>query len=425
MATQKLTAAFVNGVQTPGRYGDGGRGSFGLSLLVKPAKSGGLIKNWQQRYRTGGSYTSRGLGVYPAVSLEQARALAAHFALQGRPEIVRSIYGATDEQVAERIAPVRHEIRAEKTFAPMTAEVEVNREHRVPSFRRVFEESLELRARGFKAGSKTTAQAKSLFDLYITPEVASRPIDELTSRHLVDCLALVWRDKPATAKKLVQHLLATFNHGISVDLIDVSPLDKAKIGLGRLKPKGQNFRALPFSEVGAALAKVRASDAHTTTKLAMEYLTLTACRSGEVRGATWEEVDLTAGIWTIPADRMKGGREHRIPLSIQAQGVLKEALELTDGSGLVFPSERGKPLADNTISKLLRENAIAGTPHGMRSSFRDWAAEKTDFPSEIVEHALAHVEGSATVRAYRRTDYFKKRRELMEQWGTYVDALPF
>ena len=425
MATQKLTAAFVNGVQTPGRYGDGGRGSFGLSLLVKPAKSGGLIKNWQQRYRTGGSYTSRGLGVYPAVSLEQARALAAHFALQGRPEIVRSIYGATDEQVAERIAPVRHEIRAEKTFAPMTAEVEVNREHRVPSFRRVFEESLELRARGFKAGSKTTAQAKSLFDLYITPEVASRPIDELTSRHLVDCLALVWRDKPATAKKLVQHLLAAFNHGISVDLIDVSPLDKAKIGLGRLKPKGQNFRALPFSEVGAALAKVRAGDAHTTTKLAMEYLTLTACRSGEVRGATWEDVDLTAGIWTIPADRMKGGREHRIPLSIQAQGVLKEALELTDGSGLVFPSERGKPLADNTISKLLRENAIAGTPHGMRSSFRDWAAEKTDFPSEIVEHALAHVEGSATVRAYRRTDYFKKRRELMEQWGTYVDALPF
>ena len=263
MATQKLTAAFVNGVQTPGRYGDGGRGSFGLSLLVKPAKSGGLIKNWQQRYRTGGSYTSRGLGVYPAVSLEQARALAAHFALQGRPEIVRSIYGATDEQVAERIATGRHEIRAGKTFAPMTAEVEVNREHRVPSFRRVFEESLELRARGFKAGSKTTAQAKSLFDLYITPEVASRPIDELTSRHLVDCLALVWRDKPATAKKLVQHLLAAFNHGISVDLIDVSPLDKAKIGLGRLKPKGQNFRALPFSEVGAALAKVRASDAHT------------------------------------------------------------------------------------------------------------------------------------------------------------------
>ena len=112
----------------------------------------------------------------------------------------------------------------------------------------------------------------------------------------------------------------------------------------------------------------------------MEYLTLTACRSGEVRGATWEEVDLTAGIWTIPADRMKGGREHRIPLSIQAQGVLKEALELTDGSGLVFPSERGKPLADNTISKLLRENAIAGTPHGMRSSFRDWAAEKNRLP---------------------------------------------
>ena len=420
MATKKLTTAFVSGVQTPGRYGDGGRGSFGLSLLVKPAKSGELIKNWQRRFSKDGKYTSQGLGVYPAVTLDQARALAAYFALEGKPLIVREVYRATDEQLAERLAPKRIELTAQATSPPMTAFVAVESELRPATFRQVFSESLELRARGFKAGSKTTAQAKSLFESYITPGVASRPIDEITSRHLVDCLAVVWRDKPATAKKLVQHLLAAFNHGISVDLIDVSPLDKAKIGLGRLKPKGQNFRALPFSEVGAALAKVRASDAHASTKLAMEYLTLTACRSGEVRGATWDEIDLTAGVWTIPADRMKGGREHRIPLSIQAQGVLKEARELTDGSGLVFPSERGKPLADNTISKLLREHGIAGTPHGQRSSFRDWAAELTDFPSEIVEHALAHIEGTATVRAYRRTDYFEKRRALMEQWGAYV-----
>ena len=165
MATQKLTAAFVNGVQTPGRYGDGGRGSFGLSLLVKPAKSGGLIKNWQQRYRTGGPYTSRGLGVYPAVSLEQARALAAHFALQGRPEIVRSIYGATDEQVAERIAPMRHEIRAGKTFAPMTAEVEVNREHRVPSFRRVFEGIARASRKGIQGRLQNDGASQESFRL--------------------------------------------------------------------------------------------------------------------------------------------------------------------------------------------------------------------------------------------------------------------
>ena len=420
MATNKLTAAFVNGVQTPGRYGDGGRGSFGLSLMVKPAKSGGLIKNWQQRYMTDGKYTSRGLGVYPAVSLEQARALAAHFALQGRPEIVRSIYGATDEQVAERIAPVRHELRAESTFPTATATVEVKRERRVPSFRRVFEESLELRSRGFKAGSKTTAQAKSLFESYIMPEVASRPIDEITSRHLVDCLAVVWRDKPATAKKLVQHLLAAFNHAISVDLIDADPLVKAKIGLGKLKSNGKNHNALPHREVGASVRTIRETSAGATTKAAFEFLVLTAARSGEVRLADWSEIDTATRTWFVPASRMKGEREHRVPLSNRAVEVLNEARGLSSGKGLIFPSTTGKVLSDNTLSKLLRENNIPAVPHGYRSSFRDWAAELTDFPSEIVEHALAHTEGTATVRAYRRTDYFEKRRELMEQWCFYV-----
>ena len=157
--------------------------------------------------------------------------------------------------------------------------------------------------------------------------------------------------------------------------------------------------------------------------MAFEFLTLTATRSNEVRLATWAEINEDTATWTIPASRMKGGREHRIPLSRQAMNVLNQAKELADGTRLVFPSVTGKPLTDNTISKLLREHHIAGTPHGQRSAFRDWAAECTDVPREIAEHALAHVEGNAAELAYRRTDYFEKRRGLMDTWADFLTGV--
>ena len=421
MAKKRLTDCFVRGVTSPGRYGDGGRGSFGLSLLVKPAKSGGLIKNWQRRYMTDGKYTSRGLGVYPAVTLEQARALAAHFALQGSPVIVREIYGAMDEQLAERMAPKRIEIRAAKTFAPMTTDVAVDRELRLPTFRQTFIETVEVRARGYKAGSKTETQWKNLFNAYIPRHLAERAIEEITSRDLHDCAAIVWREKPATAKKLNQVLKATFDNAISRELIDADPWERAKKGLGQLKDKGRNHPDLPHSEVGAAIQTIRETSAGATTKLAIEFLVLTAARSGEVRGADWREIDWNTRTWTLTAARTKSERAHRIPLSGAAMAVLESARELTGGKGLIFPSDKGKVLSDSTLSKLMRENGIQAVPHGFRASFRTWAAECSDVPREIAEFALGHVEGSAAELAYRRTDYFERRRELMEQWGVYVD----
>ena len=137
---------------------------------------------------------------------------------------------------------------------------------------------------------------------------------------------------------------------------------------------------------------------------------LTACRSGEVRLSTWDEIDLNAATWTIPAERMKNGLHHKVPLTGDALDVLYKAKDLDVGTGVVFPSVHGKAMADNTISKLLRDNGIGTTVHGVRSSFRDWAAECTSVPREIAEHALAHVEGSESELAYRRTDYFDKRR---------------
>ena len=147
---------------------------------------------------------------------------------------------------------------------------------------------------------------------------------------------------------------------------------------------------------------------------------VTACRSGEVRGARWEEVDLEAREWRIPAERMKANREHRVPLSTGALAVLREARSVVDGSDLVFPSVRGRALSDATISKMVRELGIPAVPHGFRSSFRDWAAECSDAPREVCELALAHVNSDRVEAAYRRTDLFERRRELMEQWAAFL-----
>ena len=184
--------------------------------------------------------------------------------------------------------------------------------------------------------------------------------------------------------------------------------------------RAEHFRALPFSEVGKAINKVRATNAWWATQLCLEFLTLTAARSGEARLATWSEINEKTSTWVIPKVRMKQGFEHRVPLSLAALAVLEQARELSDGTGLVFPSPTGKALTDSTMSKLLRDNNIGCVPHGMRSSFRDFAAERTDMPREIVEHALAHVEGSASELAYRRTDYFEKRRGLMQSWSDFL-----
>ena len=148
---------------------------------------------------------------------------------------------------------------------------------------------------------------------------------------------------------------------------------------------------------------------------------LTACRSGEVRGARWDEVDDAAATWTVPPVRMKAKLEHRVPMSKRAVAVLEEAREIADGSGLVFPSPTGRVLSDSTLSKLLRELGIGAVPHGFRSSFRDWAAERTDVPREVCELALAHVNSDRVEAAYRRSDLFERRRTLMEDWAAYID----
>ena len=184
-----------------------------------------------------------------------------------------------------------------------------------------------------------------------------------------------------------------------------------------------HFRALPYKEVPAALEIIAASTAGVAAKACFEFLVLTAARSGEARGATWGEIDLDAGLWTIPAERMKGGVEHRVPLSEAAIAALEQAAPLRDESGLVFPSPvGGRPLSDMTLTKILRTVGPAerATVHGFRSSFRDWAAECTSATYAAMELSLAHYVGNTVERAYARSDLLEQRRALMDQWAEYV-----
>jgi integrase len=183
----------------------------------------------------------------------------------------------------------------------------------------------------------------------------------------------------------------------------------------------QHHQALHYREVPQALETVRQSTADTVTKLAFEFLVLTAARSGEVRLATWDEIDWVERKWTVPAERMKARREHQVPLASRSIEVLRQAEEFADGSSdLVFPGLRGKPLSDMVFTAMLRRLDIPAVAHGFRSSFQDWCMECTDARSEVSEAALAHNLGNPTEQAYARTDLFEPRQKLMEMWADFV-----
>ena len=246
-------------------------------------------------------------------------------------------------------------------------------------------------------------------------------MDAITTADVIAVLVPIWNEKRVTAQRVRQRIGAIMRWAIAQGYRGDNPAGEA---LAAVLPRNgvarQHQRALPHGEVAAALAKVRASEAWPATKLAFEFLVLSACRSGEVRGARWDEIDPEAATWTVPALRTKAGREQRVPLSTRALGVLDRARALADGSGLVFASPTGRALTSNTLSGLCHDNDIGCVPHGFRSSFRDWAAEQTDTPHAVMEAALAHAVRDKAEAAYARSDLFEKRRKLMEQWAGYL-----
>ena len=383
------SATFVKTVNVPGRYGDG-RGGLGLSLLVRVAARGHATKCWTQSVRIGGRPTSIGLGRYPVVTLALAR--------QRALENARAI--------AEGRDPRRRAGRGAPTFAEACEKV------------------MAIHAPSWKPGGRTEDSWRSTLRDYMLPRLGDMPVDAITGKDVMAVLQQIWTAKRETARRVRSRIGAVMKWAVAQGHRPDNPAGEAlAAALPNNSVPRQHLRAMPHAEVGAALKRVRATDAYRGTVLALEFLVLTAVRSGKVRKARWDHFDVDAAVWTIPAERMKAGREHRVPLADRTLAVLDEARrELLYGDGLVFPSQAGGIQRNGTMSDLMRELKIDAVPHGFRSSFRDWAAECTDTPPEVCELALAHVNNDRTEAAYRRSDLFERRRTLMQQWADYVSA---
>ena len=255
---------------------------------------------------------------------------------------------------------------------------------------------------------------------YVMPQLGRKRVDRITTSDVMSVLLPHCSSRRETMRRIKQRLSRIFRwsiaQGYRTDDRAGTALDAA---LPRNGGKTRHYKALPHGEVSAAVEAVRKSGAWPGTKAAFEFLVLTACRSGEVRQARWEEIDLASDVWTIPADRAKTERQHRMPLAPRAVAILDEMRKLSGDKGLIFPSVTGKALPDATLSKLVRTQGIQAVPHGFRSSFRDWCGE-TGQPREVAEACLAHAVKNKVEAAYARSDLFNRRRKLIRTWAEYL-----
>ena len=378
-----LSAAFVRAVAEAGRYCDGQ----GLYLQVDPSGN----RRWIQRLVIAGRRSELGLGGFPLVSLKEAR---------------------TQAFANRRIARAGGDPLAGK-----------RRGKGVPTFAEAAGRVVEQKRSGWRNPKHAQDWPASL-ERFVFPRFGQRSVSEVTSADVLGVLVPIWHEKPETARRVRQRIGAVMQWAVAMEYRPDNPCERVAATLGRQRDVVRHMRALPHAEVAEAVAIVRASGATAAAKLAFEFLVLTAARSGEVRLARWDEFDLDGEVWTVPAERMKANREHRVPLSCLAAEILRTALTLGNGSELVFPSPRGKALSDMTLSKLLKEQGVQAVPHGFRSSFRDWASEETNHPREVVEAALAHQVKDKVEAAYARSTLFERRRRLMGDWARYLAGTP-
>ena len=359
----------------------------GLYCVVRANGS----KSWVQRITIDGTRTDIGLGGYPDVLLAQARKKSAE---------IRTAVAEGRDPRAERRQPD------------------------LPTFRDAAEQYISDNAVRWK-NPKEAINWRGCLATYAYPKFGNTRIDRVTRADVLNALKPVWTCKPSIARKLRQRIRQIFAAAMAFDYIDLNPAGEViDAALPRTPAVAAHFRALPYQDVPDTLEKIEASNASLSSRLCFRFLVLTAARSGEARGARWDEIDRDARTWAIPGSRMKAGREHRVPLSDAALEVLRRAKALDDNSGLVFPSlyKPGRELSDMTLTKLLRDLGLAhrATVHGFRTSFKTWCMETTDTPWAVGEAALAHTLGNSTEQAYARSDLFERRRELMEQWCSFV-----
>lgn len=380
---KKLTAIRVKALKTPGKYEDGG----GLRLIVREAGA----KRWVVRVTVGGRRIERGLGSFPEVSLEEAREQASAF---------------------RKAAEAGVDIRAEEKQLALSS----------TTFRDMFKITLAQREKQL-SNAKHLKQWSSTMAAYVFPKIGEVPVADVTTGQVLGVLTPIWFDKPETAKRVLQRMELVFKSAIVSGIrTTASPCTGVSDELGTKHRAPKHHASMPWPDVPDFITWLHQrspAGEPWVTSLAFEFLILTATRSGETRGAVWQEFDLEGATWTIPAERMKARDFHRIPLSKRCLQILKSAKSKNPQSDLVFPSMKGTALSDMTFTKLLRDEKIDATAHGFRSSFKMWASECAKVPNEVSEAALAHSLGSKVVAAYLRTDFLAERRPLMEAWSRH------
>jgi len=381
----KLTALKIRSLAEPGRYADGD----GLFLDVTGKATG----RWILRIQSNGRRREIGLGSLKNVSLADARDAAF----------------LTRKKIAQGIDPV--------------AKRKQEREA-IPTFRKAAELVHEEHEKAWKNG-KHQNQWIATLKTYAFPKMGDLFVSDIEGPLIRDVLAPIWLAKPETARRVRQRIGTVLDWSYARGFrATEAPMRSLSKGLPRQPKKDNHFAALPYASVPGFLEKL--GERESVGRVALEALILTSARSGEIRSATWQELDLDAALWFIPASRMKMGRAHIVPLSAEAVAVFERAKRFKAGaSDLVFPGQNvKKPLSDMTLLKILRDMELAVTVHGFRSAFRDWVAEKTDYSGEIAEAALAHTVANKVEAAYRRTDFLDKRRLLMRDWGEFCKGSP-
>ncbi len=388
---KELSAIEVKRLTEPGLHAVGTVA--GLRLLVKPTGA----RSWVLRTMIGTRRAELGLGGYPTVSLAQA--------IDYAREALQAIRAGSDPAAERRSKRVTVEWTFERTAIAYIAA------HRA----------------GWK-NAKHADQWGNTLQTYAYPHFGAKHVRDVTKADVLAAIEPIWSTKNETATRVRNRIELVLNYAVQRELrpeglnparwrgnLDAALPKPAKVA------QVEHHAALPIDGMHAFMQRLRKAEGMGAR--ALEFVILTAARSGEVRGATWPEIDLQAAVWTIPAERMKAGRAHRVPLSDRALELL-EALPRFEGCDLVFPGTKNQPLSDMTLTAVLRRMKVEATAHGFRSTFRDWAAERTSTPNEVAEMALAHAVGDATEAAYRRGDLFEKRRELMTLWARFIDTEP-
>ena len=375
---KRLTNAFVRKVTKPGKYYDR---YLGLMLQVFPSGA----KCWQQCIMFRGTRRTLGLGGADTITLAEAREAA----LQNK----RLAQSGEDPLLAKHDASV-------PTFKELSATV------------------LKLQ-RGAWTGAREEENWRRSLELHVFPHIGSHPVSDIRTADVLKVLEPIWNKKPSMAQRVRHRIGQVMIRAVAVGYRSDNPAGEALKAVLPRKPKAKFHPAVPHEDVRGVLDQIDRTNVQLSIKLALKFLVLTAARSGEVRGARWDELDLVKAVWTVPPERMKNRKEHEVPLSPLAIEILEQARSQYGESALVFPSTKGKELTPITFSALLHRLNAGGVPHGFRSSFRDWCAD-TSVDREAAEACLAHALGSEVEKRYRRTIMLERRRTIMHAWAEYL-----